>query len=319
MQVFNPEFIKLLDDNLQKIVEKIPAQTIIEFLKQRSSKFIGQVGELSIENIFNDINDISIKRTSEIPRSGDFTITWKDIKILLEVKNYSNSIPMEEIQKFFRDVEYQGYMGLMISNIKFVKYGDFEFIENPPCILVNTNDKNIIRLCAKFLFSYKLHSKVIIDSGVADILSEMKEKMVNFSRIRNSVLNLEKTIHVSLMDINNELMKLETFFDNSINKALSLVNKSTMFKGDLSQLEQMNYSDNAIKLFRDLNFTISEDKKTITAGKITVVKLTNREKVTITVDEFPYDLPYGEFSYKDNKLTYYLLPENVDYTKTLNK
>ena len=57
-----------------------------------------------------------IKRTTSMDHAGDFHLTFNNIQVLLECKNYSNAVPTAEVDKFIRDVRECGIpLGVMYS------------------------------------------------------------------------------------------------------------------------------------------------------------------------------------------------------------
>lgn len=53
---------------------------------------------------------------THIGSSGDFIVEFSNFSVLIEVKNYSSSVPKIEVDKFIRDVEVKDVnAGIFIS------------------------------------------------------------------------------------------------------------------------------------------------------------------------------------------------------------
>ena len=68
-----------------------------------ASADIGLAGEREVEEILQE--RYRILNTAKSGKCGDFVITVNGIRILIEVKKYSKTVPSLEIDKFYRDID----------------------------------------------------------------------------------------------------------------------------------------------------------------------------------------------------------------------
>ena len=107
----------LLINNINEIIDNKTNKicSIINELKNNNlNKTInikGKEGECEIYNFFQtNFYNYKIEDTSEIPHSGDFKLFISDINqyVLLEVKNYKNTVDQKQIDKLYYDMEFTG-------------------------------------------------------------------------------------------------------------------------------------------------------------------------------------------------------------------
>jgi hypothetical protein len=78
------------------------------------SATIGAIGESAIRELICDKYDVT--DTSKLGKAGDFIIVIDGFRILVEVKRYTRTVPGSELEKFYRDIEFNNiHGGLMIS------------------------------------------------------------------------------------------------------------------------------------------------------------------------------------------------------------
>lgn len=80
-----------------------------------ASANIGLAGEKEVQEILQE--RYRLLNTAKSGKCGDFVITVNGIRILVEVKKYSKTVPGVEIDKFYRDIDSNASIGgaLMIS------------------------------------------------------------------------------------------------------------------------------------------------------------------------------------------------------------
>lgn len=83
--------------------------------KEKASAKIGLSGEKEVQDILQE--RYRLLNTAKSGKCGDFVITVNGIRILIEVKKYSKTVPGIEIDKFYRDIDSNTSIGgaLMIS------------------------------------------------------------------------------------------------------------------------------------------------------------------------------------------------------------
>jgi uncharacterized Zn finger protein len=105
-----------------------PLRSDIEMIRKQLSQIVPTVtipakkGEITVETIFNSFKrhfmDDSFEDVSAIGKFADVLATTGDTEtpILIELKDYTNTVPSKEIDKFWRDMERRGTRyGIFIS------------------------------------------------------------------------------------------------------------------------------------------------------------------------------------------------------------
>ena len=84
-----------------KLHEKV--DSVANLLSRFASKstLIGQFGENIVDDVLSEFKDMSIVNSTKKNTSGDFVINGN---IIIEVKNYTKSVPTSEIEKLKRDI-----------------------------------------------------------------------------------------------------------------------------------------------------------------------------------------------------------------------
>ncbi|RYE14627.1 MAG: hypothetical protein EOP45_19390, partial [Sphingobacteriaceae bacterium] len=91
------------------------------FLKQyttASSATKGQQAQIAYSQLLSEtFPSAEIEETNNSPRSCDIKLTVESIKqpILVEIKNYSTTVPSLEVDKFRRDTKEKACHGIMIA------------------------------------------------------------------------------------------------------------------------------------------------------------------------------------------------------------
>ena len=121
----------------------------------------GQSGELQIETILRDaFGDVS--NVSKTPQSGDINLFIKHSKITIEVKNYTNPVPVSGVEKFRRDLHTSGSSGGLFISLNTPITGVasnftimYEHIDTGiiPCAYIVSNDKQSIILAVNIVSS----------------------------------------------------------------------------------------------------------------------------------------------------------------------
>ncbi len=218
--------ISLLNSKIQNIT----STEIINILnslptlnKVQNNVFKGKISEKSIENI---IENFEIEKRNT--HSGDMIIWKKDypnIKIMIEVKDYTNTIPNDEYQKFINDLEHNHYAGGIIianQNIQGIKPNT---IDNNK-MFINTYDPQIINISCECLWArlferyhYKFidsESEIIVQ---CNILANSIERLTNIkSNIELMKKNNEKLLKKIFIDIDLDIIEIRKVINKIVNK-----------------------------------------------------------------------------------------------------
>lgn len=236
-------------NNLEDIVNKL-------FGISNNSSKRGEASEEVIYDFFkNNFKDYCYDKKSHVAHSGDGElISPTNMKCLVEIKNYTNSVTSKEIEKFVYDMAYTGNtFGLFISlqsnivtkkGIQFdiyVKEGikrycvfisntfdELSRVESAIYILENIfksqqyieSDKNLLSIV-----SNKINSNLGELNEIVDELSSMKQKYIDMeTNIKKQLDQYYYNIRDSEIKVKN---KVDYITNNTITDLESIQNSST--------------------------------------------------------------------------------------------
>lgn len=185
---------------LGKIQEDIGA------LSDMFSKHSQKKGEIA-ENVFERLLHKSfpvaeIERTTGKSNAGDFILGFDEKRFLIDVKNYTNNVPIKEIEKLKRDVvENKADVGVMVSvgsGISSVERIGIRMAGKIPIVLLPNNNMDMEMI--KFAINLGLGMKIpdsSIDKGqfdgmikdVREILTEFDKSIESIRKTRDRVLS----------------------------------------------------------------------------------------------------------------------------------
>ena len=123
-------------------VSSFTTKTLFRFILGRpppTAVLKGQEGEDIVYRILTSKYN-NVKKTNKTPESGDFII---DNDIMIEVKNYSSTVPTLQVLKFQRDLNNLNIRaGIFISlNTHIAKHSSFDICESPNRIEIYISSK----------------------------------------------------------------------------------------------------------------------------------------------------------------------------------
>lgn len=135
------------------------------FNKFRNSSYKGQLGEMQLENVLNQLYpSAEILNTSSLRASCDFKIIRIDKEcILIETKDYDRNVSIDEVKKFIRDVELQKQHGIFLSQ--------HSGITSKQNFHMDIHGKNIV------IYIHNVKYDPIIIRLAIDIIDNLCEKM----------------------------------------------------------------------------------------------------------------------------------------------
>jgi hypothetical protein len=220
---------------------------------QTASSKKGELGENIIEHMFkNRYGDITYEDKSGIAHSGDAWITlYNNIKVMVESKNYTNTIGKSEIEKAEYDMKH--------NNIRFCLF-----------ISLNGNIQNF-REMDFHTFTHESNNYFMII--VANLSNDMTRLDLAFSMIRkltemfnnvNKFPWIQKKIQDSLNMVNNIFSKNYTLRDNFYNMEKVICGSLDMYHKELRNY-QYEMEQSIKNLTQEINSTMIcsiEDIKT---------------------------------------------------------
>ena len=185
----------------------------------------GQEGENAIFKILE--GKFSVLNTSKIPRSGDFKIHLGGNTYTVEVKNYKNTIPYAEIEKFRRDIMANRYDGGIFVSIGSKIIG----IDEKFSIRREYIGGFAIPIIYMILDSVENHELVVKSVDIIHYLSKTYEELetcvISQEEVRDNIIKLKNIFEVGcrnrseffdrVSDVNKILIK---HYDNLINNEL---------------------------------------------------------------------------------------------------
>jgi hypothetical protein len=292
--------IMLLENSLEKLIG----------LSTSSAKK-GELAENILENIFNSrYGDIEFKNMSQIPHSGDAWLYLPNNKIImLESKNYTNTVNKDEIIKLHNDmITNHIKWGLFLSFnscIQGMKEIDFNIFthnnENYHIIFVSNLTNDISKLDFSLSLIRKLSNTYSDLEQFPWIINNIKSELTNLNNIleqnyllRDQFIIMEKDI---IKNINTFYVKLRDYQFNLDNKIKDIINKITSTISDSIEFDKIDYTIIT-------NIAIKKDKK---LGPI-ATKITDMMKKK-------------KIYFENNDSSFNLLTniENIGYLKIQNK
>jgi len=175
--------------------------------KYKNSSSKGKIGENKLTSVLNDIYpsaDITI--TSGLKASGDSIMKRIDKPtILFENKEYTGTIPKDEVSKFIRDIELQNMNGIFISQFSGITYKqNFQIDINKGNVLVYIQccDYSIdkIRLAIDIIdhLSIKIQELNIDDENNCiskEILDDINDEYQAFIKQKENMITYVKDFH----------------------------------------------------------------------------------------------------------------------------
>ncbi len=176
-----------------KIQEELgEVRRTVERLGEVFSKNSQRRGE-RMENVFEELLNSSfpsaeIERTSGKSKAGDFIISLDGGRFLLDVKNYTNNVPVKEIEKLKRDVlENKVEAGIMISmgsGISSVEKIGIRMAGKVPVILLPNNgtDMEMLRFAINLARAVRMPDATMDRAEVDAMLVDVRAILMDFDR-----------------------------------------------------------------------------------------------------------------------------------------
>lgn len=234
------------------------SQNIITESKLSSSK--GQQGEnVVIDLIIEKFKDVQVENTSKLPHHGDIQLILSNgKKVIVEVKNYNNTINQEQIDKLKFDMKFcsinyaifvslnSGIVGRKRFELEsfyyensnyYILYLPYSMHKTIPTrkymISHNSQEESIYNLSLKIEFSIcilqsisdsviKLNNSKIINTDLDYLISEFNYFFDEFKVVKNSCNKLEENIK---KNIDSHLGVIKEYEFNIKNKINLLIQK----------------------------------------------------------------------------------------------
>lgn len=239
-----------------------------------SSVAKGQLGEMQVEEILR--KKFQVTNVSGKARSGDLQITHKfpeipEIRVLVEVKNYSRSVPRAELDKFYRDLEIDRFHAAMFISlntkiageellpleIKTHRQADRQIF----IAYVVTNDPEIITGAAALLIAQaraNIHATESIGAlqnasytKLYNLSQKAYSAVVSMAQVRQQLMNLRDQQHRAMTTISDQMASNEQILHMQLTKLMhrlhsdqpneirSIVSTSTLKLEEMHKLNEL--------------------------------------------------------------------------------
>lgn len=230
-QLFQPfqGLINSSEERIQRELETVKKNLFSEplmkdisdfFGKYKNSSYKGQLGEIQLESVLNQIFPSSeIIKTTSVKAAGDFRINRENkSSLIIETKDYDRNVTLDEVKKFMRDIEEQKCHGVFLSqNSGITSKQNFQIDMVGNYILI-------------YIHNVKYESTVI--KMAIDVIDNLFEKL--------DIINNEDDIDYSITEEN--LKEIKTEYTNFITTKLNLIeNIKESNKKMLSQIDEIKF------------------------------------------------------------------------------
>ncbi len=212
--------------SIQNNTQKELSSEINNFIGRykNKSQFKGSVAETELYFMIQNVLPTSeIINTTSSTASCDYCVKRKgDNKpdILFESKDYTNTVPTDEIDKFKRDLQLQKCHGILVSQnspITFKSPFHIDIINGLIHVYIPNTEYNIDKLKIGIDIIDNIHQKLIefehgddkiSKSQLDDILEEYKQFSIKKTRMFDTIKTLNKQLNDQLEDIQLPTLKL---------------------------------------------------------------------------------------------------------------
>jgi len=195
--------------------------------RHNKSTFKGSQSEEMLSTVLEEqYPNAEIINSSNIAKSGDFILKRTNLStILIENKNYSSTVPYDEITKFHRDIEYNNYCnGLFISQSSIIsgkQNFQIDFHNNAILIYIHKCDYDPIKINIAIQIIDSLNAKINLFKNnnislTQEMINEFNEDYQQFIEDKTKSISTLKEYY------NKQLDQINDFKLPSIEKFLSL-------------------------------------------------------------------------------------------------
>jgi hypothetical protein len=213
-----------------------PLKTDIEMIREQLRLIVPTIatpakkGQITVETIFNSLKehfmDDSFEDVSRIGKYTDILATTSDTKtaILIELKDYSGTVPSEEVEKFWRDLERRGtrygiFVSMRSGISKCSSCISLKTEMNRTAVLVNNSELN----WSGHLFAYYVVKKIAELESIKK--KELKGEEISkiITKVNNHVIELQKNVE-SIENIETIADGLRTTCKNRLDELINFSN-----------------------------------------------------------------------------------------------
>jgi hypothetical protein len=180
----------------------------------KQSAVIGQEGENYVHSFL--LKYYRVKDVHTIAKTGDFIVNES---IMMEIKNYSSTVPTQEVTKFHRDLISSGLEGGIfvslkspISNMQTFKYEHLSTGSNLiPVLYISSSSPEIIKIAVDLVI-YEISRPKVSDKNMEKIVEKLfllGDLVQNLSQTRDQIQELNVIHHKSSMSLQQFILSTE--------------------------------------------------------------------------------------------------------------
>ena len=233
--------INLFDDkldNLKLLINEIKLEQQNKMLQLNTNNTKGALGEQLIYDFFKQ-NNYHIEDTSGVAHSGDMCLYLEEINqnVLIEIKNYKNSVDQKQIDKFYYDLNYTGIkLGIFISlqsKIVNIKYPiEWKINEaNEILIFISECKEEYLYLAIYSLIllfkktNYKSNLQLIEHTEIYNDIKYLSNQKDSINKIKQDILSIHESYTKSILTLYNNLCTFDNNFNYILNKIYNRLDK----------------------------------------------------------------------------------------------
>ena len=280
-------------ENIKLLINQIKLENEKNMLVLNKNNNKGCLGETLVYEFFHK-NNYQIEDTSEIIHSGDLKLYLSEINenVLIEIKNYKNTVDQKQIDKFYYDLNYTGIkLGIFISlqskiaNIKYpIEWRITE--EKEILIFISECTEEYLYMAIFTIITLYKNNKYNISINLnktEDLINDIKFLALqkdSINKLKNDIISMHDSYSTTIFSLYNNLCNFDNNFNYIINKIYNKLNDKLQIKSNYSdillQLESISSNNKEILnvIFSDLNneFNLELDVK---VKKIKIIKNNN--------------------------------------------
>jgi hypothetical protein len=225
-------------DNLKLLINEIKLEQQNKMLQLNTNNTKGALGEQLIYEFFKQ-NNYHIEDTSGIAHSGDLCLYLEEINqnVLIEIKNYKNSVDQKQIDKFYYDLNYTGIkLGIFISlqsKIVNIKYPiEWKINEaNEILIFISECKEEYLYLAIYSLIllfkktNYKSNLQLIEHTEIYNDIKYLSNQKDSINKIKQDILSIHESYTKSILTLYNNLCTFDNNFNYILNKIYNRLDK----------------------------------------------------------------------------------------------
>jgi hypothetical protein len=235
-------------DNLNITLDKL-------FGVSYTSSKKGELSENFIQKIFEEkYPDMCYEVTRQVGHNGDAIIKLDDVKIMLEIKNYTYTVNKDEITKFDYDMKYQNinygiFFSLQTSIQGCSNFDIKQFYDNDTkyvqiyvgCLNQNFSkiDAAIILMKQLIKLDYDCDSLSIYRKQIYKYVEELNSLYSINKKLRDSFYKMESSVKDALSDFYTELRDNQIDIEQKITDFNSQINSTSVILTSTNILKEL--------------------------------------------------------------------------------